>query len=141
MTRKADIPGGGDRRLAFGRSGEDRACQLLEREGFEILARNLRTRFGEIDILAREGSDLVFVEVKARSTLEAAVEAVDGRKQRRIGHLAASLEGSLRQWLARVTGREGGSAVEGIRFDVVAVGRDSPEPLLLRAAFDGPDGC
>jgi Holliday junction resolvase-like predicted endonuclease len=143
----------GKRRLEIGRQGEDAACAFLMGEGFEILARNLRTPFGEIDILAREGSDLVFVEVKARATIDAALEAVDGRKQRRIGRMAASLEGSLRQWLGRTSRRydqeygfseaaaEDSTPVRGIRFDVVAVRRGSSEVVLVRAAFDGPDGC
>jgi putative endonuclease len=53
-------------RISLGKSGEDFACRELERRGYEILARRFRTRYGEIDIVAREADTLVFVEVKAR---------------------------------------------------------------------------
>ena len=51
----------------LGRRGEDLAAAHLERNGYLILARNVRLRRGEIDIVAREGGDLVFVEVKTRA--------------------------------------------------------------------------
>lgn len=53
-----------------GRYGEDLACQFLKKQGYEILERNYRIRGGEIDIVARDGDTLVFVEVKARSSHE-----------------------------------------------------------------------
>lgn len=49
-----------------GRYGEDLACQFLKKQGYRILDRNYRIRGGEIDIVARDGDTLVFVEVKAR---------------------------------------------------------------------------
>jgi putative endonuclease len=57
-----------DPRQAFGRWGEDLAAHYLQRRGYEILARNVRTEYGEIDLIARERDMLVFVEVKARRT-------------------------------------------------------------------------
>jgi putative endonuclease len=54
-------------RISLGKLGEARACQELERRGYAILARRYRTRFGEIDIVARDGPTIVFVEVKART--------------------------------------------------------------------------
>ena len=53
---------------ALGESGEEQACRELRRRGYAILARRYRTRHGEIDIVARDGEVLVFVEVKTRST-------------------------------------------------------------------------
>ncbi len=50
-----------------GRRAEEKAVSYLLKRGFEILERNYSTRFGEIDIVAREGSVLVFVEVKSRN--------------------------------------------------------------------------
>ncbi|MBM3215740.1 YraN family protein [Candidatus Poribacteria bacterium] len=50
----------------LGRRGEDAACAFLERLGYSILQRNVRTPHGEIDAIARDGDTLVFVEVKAR---------------------------------------------------------------------------
>lgn len=54
----------------LGRWGEDRAAYFLEQKGYSIVGRNVRTPFGEIDILARQGSpgNLVFVEVKTRAS-------------------------------------------------------------------------
>ena len=70
-----------DPRQSLGKLGEDLACAELERRGYAILARRYRTRFGEIDIVARDGETIVFVEVKARltaTTLAAAAAAVTG---------------------------------------------------------------
>jgi len=54
------------KRIAFGKTGEDLACRELERRGYEILDRRYRRRGGELDIVARDGPTIVFVEVKAR---------------------------------------------------------------------------
>ena len=53
-------------RVALGRIGEDLACRELETRGYVILERRYRRRGGEIDIIARDGETMVFVEVKAR---------------------------------------------------------------------------
>lgn len=53
---------------SLGRWGEDRATEYLQAKGYEILGRNIRTEYGEIDLLARQGATLVFIEVKARSS-------------------------------------------------------------------------
>lgn len=52
--------------LSFGNKGEDLACDFLKRSGYKILERNFRIRGGEIDIIARDKDELVFIEVKAR---------------------------------------------------------------------------
>ncbi len=52
--------------LTTGNRGEDLACNFLKKQGYQILERNYRIRGGEIDIIAKHGNDLVFVEVKAR---------------------------------------------------------------------------
>ncbi|MFT4570250.1 MAG: putative endonuclease [Hyphomicrobiaceae bacterium] len=117
-----------ERRIELGRQGEDAAASLLEREGYEILARNVRTRLGEIDIVASDGDTLAIVEVKLRSSIDAALLAVDARKQRRISLLAAAL-------LARPGAWRG-----PLRFDVVAVERGTLRAVLVRGAFDGADG-
>lgn len=49
-----------------GNKGEELACRFLKKQGYQILARNFLIRGGEIDIVARDGDELVFVEVKAR---------------------------------------------------------------------------
>jgi putative endonuclease len=55
---------------AFGSWGEQAAAQYLEKLGYAILERNVRTQYGEIDLIARRDAILVFVEVKARSSSE-----------------------------------------------------------------------
>jgi len=69
-----------------GRQAEESACRYLKGLGYEIVARNWRCRFGEIDIVAREGDTLVFVEVKARSSggFGGPEAAVDRGKQERL---------------------------------------------------------
>ncbi|MGC8781941.1 MAG: YraN family protein, partial [Anaerolineae bacterium] len=93
----ADRPAtsGGERR-AIGKQGEDRAVAYLEQLGYAILARNWRTRRGELDIVARDGECLVFVEVRTRRSgrraaapaLGAAEESVTPRKQRQLAAMA-----------------------------------------------------
>ena len=81
---------GSDATVALGISGENLACDALSRQGYAILARRYRTRVGEIDIVARDGPTLVFVEVKTRTSEDFGVpaEAVTRRKQRRIATMA-----------------------------------------------------
>ena len=78
-------------RQVFGRAGETEAERRLRREGYRILARNYRTRFGELDLVAESGEVLVFVEVKSRRTgsYGSGILAVDARKQARMIRLAA----------------------------------------------------
>ena len=73
-------------RLTLGRCGEDAAALYLAMQGYAIVARNVRTPVGEIDIIARQGLTLIFVEVKTRRTLAFGTpqEAVGPRKQRQI---------------------------------------------------------
>jgi putative endonuclease len=75
----------------FGAAAEERAAAHLAALGFAILERNLRGPGGEIDIVAREGDTIVFVEVKARAsrTFGSALGAVDARKRARIRAVAA----------------------------------------------------
>jgi putative endonuclease len=112
-----------------GASGEDLACELLERSGLKIVARNFRTRAGEIDIVAREGQTTVFVEVKERRGAGhgAGFEAVTNAKQRRIVSAA------------RVYAARYGLSETPLRFDVVSVdyeGSASPQLRHDRGAFD-----
>jgi putative endonuclease len=98
-------------RRVLWRSGEDLAASFYARRGFRILARNYRAPGGEIDVIARRGSLLVFCEVKARATERFGLpaEAVDRRKQARIKRLAGA-------WLSQ--NRPGRVTV---RFDIVSV--------------------
>src|SRR4029453_9882722 len=78
-------------RQAFGKAGEDRAVTALERRGYAILARRFRTRGGEIDIIARDGETLVFVEVKARRSCRygTPLDALTPLKRDRLLRMAA----------------------------------------------------
>ena len=84
-------------RKAQGDAAEDRACRHLEGSGFTIVERNFRTRGGEIDIVARKGDALVFVEVRSRevSAFGTPEESVTPAKRRRI-------VGAARQYLSKV---------------------------------------
>lgn len=97
---------------AIGGGYEAQAANLLKEKGMQILAANFRSRGGEIDLVARDGSCLVFVEVKYRTDgrMGTALEAVDARKQKKIIQTA-------RYYLAR----HGCAADTPCRFDVVAV--------------------
>lgn len=117
------------RAAALGRYGEDLAVQHLQAAGLEILARNWRCRAGELDVVARDGTVLVFVEVKARSGIGFGLpaEAVGQAKARRIRHLACA-------WL--VEHRPAGA--HDLRFDVVSIVRQAgraPVVHHLRGAF------
>nr|BBH88659.1 UPF0102 protein [Thermosporothrix sp. COM3] len=74
----------------LGRLGERLAAERLTRDGYQILARNFRCEYGEMDLIAREGSELVFVEVKTRRSTAYGLpeEAVDARKQQRLIRIA-----------------------------------------------------
>lgn len=78
-------------RQALGIDGEDTACRTLEARGYRILSRRYRTRFGEIDLVARDGSCIVFVEVKTRrgGNFGDPAAAVTVEKQRRLAMMAA----------------------------------------------------
>lgn len=69
-----------------GDKGEDYTCQRLKRRFYKILETNYSCRFGEIDIIARKGGYICFIEVKTRSSasLDRPATAVDYNKQRRI---------------------------------------------------------
>jgi putative endonuclease len=115
-------------RQQFGIRGEDLAVRALEREGYAIVARRYRVRAGEIDIVAREGACLVFVEVKARRTSRfgGGLAAITPRKRRKIVAVAADF--LARHRIGRVT----------CRFDVVAIALDDDAPRveIIRNAFD-----
>jgi putative endonuclease len=106
----------GDRSAGTGDWGEDAALQHLERQGLELLCRNFRRRFGEIDLVMREPDCLVFIEVRVR-------------RNRAFGDGIASITRVKRQRLARAARaylqtRPDLDALPG-RFDVVAVSSEN----------------
>lgn len=78
-------------RQIFGASGEDAACRYFESNGFRIIERNFRTRFGEIDLVAEKGADVFIVEVKSRSdkTKGGAIEQISSSKLKTLQRMAA----------------------------------------------------
>ena len=76
--------------IELGKHGEDIAADYLINRGYSIITRNYRRRFGEVDIVARKDSTIVFVEVKTRRTTAfgTGFEAVDVRKQRQLTKIA-----------------------------------------------------
>ena len=120
-------PGANEQRqVAFrlGLSAESRAAAYLIAKGFRILARRWRSPAGEIDIVARRRRLLVFVEVKARATLDDAAESVSPHQKRRICAAAEA-------WLAA----HPDDSVQDMRFDamLVAPGRI---PRHITGAFE-----
>lgn len=115
-----------DRQVAFrtGLSAESRAAAFLIAKGFRILARRWKSPAGEIDLVARRRRLLVFVEVKARNTLDEAAESLQRRQQRRI---AAAAEA----WLAA----HPDASIQDMRFDAILVA-PGKLPRHIPAAFD-----
>jgi putative endonuclease len=87
VVRTAEKPASAARVAAFqtGLSAESRAAAYLMAKGYRILAKRFRTPYGEIDLVARKRNLLVFIEVKARASLDEAAYAVTARQQRRDG--------------------------------------------------------
>lgn len=107
-------------RQIFGAWGETQAAAYLEKHGLQILARNYRTSKGELDIIARDGDALVFIEVKTRKNLDFGYpeEAVTPTK---IGHLLEAAESYLLGHLEEQSWRLDVIAIEGRQ------GQDDPE--------------
>jgi putative endonuclease len=103
-----------DTRQKLGRAAEEVAARHLVGRGWRLLGRNVRVGRGELDIIARRGRILAFVEVKARrtSTCGAPEDAIDLRKRRQVARLAEL-------WLAARPWQLLG--VDEVRFDVIAV--------------------
>ena len=109
-----------DPRQELGKSGEDLACAELERRGYAILERRYRTRFGEIDVIARDVDTIVFVEVKARMGEEfgGGAAAITRWKQRRVTQMAVDYLSRHRLHNCPC------------RFDVVTVDFDAGQPVI-----------
>ena len=117
------------RQAAFqvGVSAESRAAAYLTGRGYAIAARRFKSPVGEVDIVARRGGELVFVEVKARARLDDAALSVTPRQQKRIVAAAEA-------WLAD----HPDDAQRNISFDVILVGRDGGARHIA-AAFDATE--
>ncbi|MCE9634170.1 MAG: YraN family protein [Planctomycetes bacterium] len=108
-----------------GRVAEDAAARALERAGYGILARNLRTPFGELDLVAKKSGRIAFVEVKARrrdGSAGTGEDALTPAKLRRVGRAAEhvlrtrGLEGARREFLGIAVTLEDDGAPGDIRI-------------------------
>jgi putative endonuclease len=110
-------------RIEIGQEGEDLAAAFLQAKGMQIVERNFRAKVGEIDLVAKDGDEIVFVEVRARATKDfgGAAASVGGAKRKKLIRAA-------NVWL-QARGYDG-----ACRFDVVAV--DGGKLEHLPAAFD-----
>ncbi|MBQ7536438.1 MAG: YraN family protein [Stomatobaculum sp.] len=111
-------------RRRTGAAYEERAAAYLESRGVQIICRNYRTRYGEIDLIGLDGPYLIFVEVKYRSSgrMGAPLEAVDSRKRQKIIQMA-------RRYLSEHHYREDAP----VRFDCVGMTPEKTE--WIRNAF------
>jgi putative endonuclease len=109
--------------IEIGASSESRAVALLTRHGYVIVERNFRCKAGELDVIARDGQTLVFVEVRSRRgpSYGSALDAVGRGKRRQVSRVA-SLYLAWKQ-----------PAFESARFDVVAITGD--DAVLIRDAW------
>lgn len=100
-----------DRRRALGQRGEEMAEIFLSQLGYEIVGRNVRTKRGEIDVIAIDKDSLVFVEVRTRSSLAygSAAESVTWKKQQKLRELALDYLQSCSHY------------APAFRFDVIAI--------------------
>ena len=126
---------GADRRRTLGRLGEELAAGHMARLGFEVLARNARTRAGEIDLIVFDGETLVFVEVKTRrraigaaSVGDAPLEGLRWRQRSRLRRASVA-------WLGERRGRPPRARV--LRFDAVGVLLDGHGRLLRLDHLEG----
>ncbi|MEI8175672.1 MAG: YraN family protein [Candidatus Omnitrophota bacterium] len=112
---------------ALGRIGEETAAEFLRTKGYSILFRNWRCALGEIDIVARHRDYIVFVEIKARSSLDFGPGycAVGSRKQRKLINLAQTF---LKKYALRDV---------PCRIDIVSIDMDATgEPLKIELIED-----
>jgi putative endonuclease len=116
------------RHIQFGQEGESIAARHLKKCGYKILEQNYRNKIGEIDLVARDGETIVFVEVKTRRSdhFGSPKWAVTFQKQRKISMVALSY---LKEF--RLSGRKA-------RFDVVTVLENGKKPAVevIKNAFE-----
>ena len=117
-----------DERHQLGESGESLAVKLLKKDGYKIIERNYRCKLGEIDIIAKDGDVLTFVEVKARRAdeFEGPKSAVTPKKKRKISMVALHYLKETEQMDKKA------------RFDVVAIRSfpEHPDAQIIKNAFD-----
>ena len=119
-----------DPRPELGRLGEQLAAEHLIRRGYQIVERNYRTRWGELDIVAYDGRTLAFCEVKARRLRAPGrdpLESVHARKRSKVRKMAG-------RWLVERTDRP---YAENLRFDAIGVTFDAAGRLVRLEHLEG----
>lgn len=119
-----------EKRLKFGREGEEVAVAFLKKNGYRILEKNFRAKFGEIDVIAEQNSTVVFIEVKARADHQYGhpFNAVTPSKQRKIIQVAQS-------YLAKHQLMENPARFDVVGLTVDPVNSNSFQVELLENAF------
>ncbi len=115
-------------RLELGKLGEELAFKKVKRLGYKCIARNYRCALGEIDLIAKDGDCLVFIEIKTRRgrSLGSIKEAIDKRKKRQLSKVALAYLKSNNYCDVKS------------RFDVVAISlnQDKEQIEVIQNAFD-----
>ncbi len=113
--------------MKLGERGEGLAVKFLKKKGYKIITQNYKTRIGEIDIIAREGDTLVFIEVKTRESIAYGkpFEAVNYFKKRKIANVAMLYLKKMKE-------------IPPCRFDVVSIyyEQGKPDCELIKDAFE-----
>ena len=121
-----------EERREFGNKGEDLACKFLEKNGYKIIERNYRNRTGEIDIIARDKDDMVFIEIKTKLSKDFAQPelSVNPSKQKKIVKTALVylMEKNINKTGCRfdvvgITGEKGNTKIELIKNAFTTDGR------------------
>ena len=109
-----------------GELGEKKACKFIKKNGYEVLEKNYRTKFGEIDIVASEHETICFIEVKARSNSDYGnpEEFVTKKKQEKLWKTAS------------IYIDNNPSDLENYRFDVIAIDFESNNVEIFKNAFE-----
>lgn len=112
--------------LLIGETCEEQAANFLKKRGYKILQRNFRTKFGELDIVAKEKDTVVFLEVKGRSNFSRGLpqEAINNFKRRKIAKCALLFL------------KKNNLTDSKARFDVVSINTNVGEVKLFKNAFE-----
>jgi putative endonuclease len=116
-----------DPRHRLGDDGEQFAVEHLERLGYEVVARNHRTRFGELDVVALDGDTLVFCEVKTAKGRVSPFESLHARKRAQVRRMAAA-------YLAEEASRP---RADNVRFDAIGIVCDAAGRLTSLEHLEG----